>query len=379
MRKKVVLSEVVESALYPVAVLGDLHIGIKDFDDNFFVYQNLFFDEIFLPEIKNRGIKNLVVLGDIFHNRKMVNIKFINNVKQLFRKFSEAFENIYITLGNHDFYYKNSYDISLADILLAECPNLRSLGDEFIKIDGQIQRDSLLVKYKINRQEYLDLFETIPEEDRKDVRYMYGHFDFVNFFYNSTTKNLDQTALNVRDVKNYFPNIVKVISGHYHTPQENDIIKYVGVPYQLSWSELGALLGFNIVTPDKIEFIKNPYDMFTKISLPEHKDIDTDIYCDTRYKQIFKVIYKENGYYLMADAFNRKLSEAGHDCITICLDNFNTQIQQEGNNEEICIEDLIKDYIMNCNQIVNDEKEDFYKLFIGLYEQSKNDISTIEI
>ena len=71
-----------------------------------------------------------------------------------------------------------------------------------------------------------------------------------------------------------FENIKYVFSGHYHTPQTNTFIKYLGVPYELSWSECDLNLGFYVLDNHKLEFHKNNNKMYFYKSFNTKDDVE---------------------------------------------------------------------------------------------------------
>lgn len=354
----------------PIAIVGDLHFGIKDSCDNYVAYQSMFFEDILFPKLKADNIKNIVILGDIFHNRKTVNIKVVDKVKTLFNQLSEIVDNIYITLGNHDFYYKTSYEISFVETLLAENPKIRTFGD---KAFGK----SLFVKYKTTRDEYVEFFKSV--KNREEIEYIYGHFDLVTFMYNAAMSNNNEFDLKAKDIRKYFPNLKKVFTGHYHSPQEKDFIKYLGVPYELTWSEAGQNLGFCVLKKDDVEFIKNPNIMYNKLILPLSEYLDTTKY-KTPYKQVFKIIYNDSKQFYEADRLNRELTDLGHNCIVINMELFkDPKISNDTmESSDMNIEHMIKEYIDCCEVVAPEDKEEFLAAFMNFYEQTKNEITTVE-
>ena len=88
-----------------VALISDLHFGIKKNDKIFQESQLKFFKEQLVDELKKRDINKIFVLGDIFDTRQSVNVQTENVVLDLFRNTFKDFE-VHVIVGNHDLYYK---------------------------------------------------------------------------------------------------------------------------------------------------------------------------------------------------------------------------------------------------------------------------------
>ena len=86
-----------------IALISDLHIGIKKQCPVFMESQLRFFREQFVPELTERGIKNVWVLGDVFDTRQQINTLVINKAIELFRDTLRDFD-IDVIVGNHDMY-----------------------------------------------------------------------------------------------------------------------------------------------------------------------------------------------------------------------------------------------------------------------------------
>ena len=74
-----------------VALISDLHFGIKKSDLKFQKSQLAFFEKQLVEELKMRDIKDIFVLGDVFDTRQAVNVQtsntFIKWVKDSFKDF----------------------------------------------------------------------------------------------------------------------------------------------------------------------------------------------------------------------------------------------------------------------------------------------------
>ena len=58
-----------------IAIIADLHFGVKKSDLVFQESQLRFFKCQFVPELKEKGIDTIVVCGDVFDTRQTVNVQ----------------------------------------------------------------------------------------------------------------------------------------------------------------------------------------------------------------------------------------------------------------------------------------------------------------
>ena len=68
-----------------IAIIADLHFGVKKSDQTFQDSQLRFFKCQFVPELKEKGIDTIVVCGDVFDTRQTVNVQTENVVINLFK------------------------------------------------------------------------------------------------------------------------------------------------------------------------------------------------------------------------------------------------------------------------------------------------------
>lgn len=93
---------------------------------------------MFFPELKKRGIKHCIHLGDAFDNRKSVDFWSLNWAKEnVYDKFRDLGITVYQIVGNHDCYYKNTNEVNSIESLLTEYDNIVPIsGPGEYDIDG---------------------------------------------------------------------------------------------------------------------------------------------------------------------------------------------------------------------------------------------------
>ena len=71
-----------------VAFLGDTHFGVRNDSLSHASHQRKFYQEVFFPTLKKRGIKDIIQLGDLLDRRKFVNFNTLHQAREMF--FDEA-------------------------------------------------------------------------------------------------------------------------------------------------------------------------------------------------------------------------------------------------------------------------------------------------
>lgn len=232
-----------------VALLADVHFGYGSIE--FLNSQLRFFREIFIPYCKKHGIKKIIQFGDLFENRRSLDIYVKNIVFDLFKTELKDFE-IYIYLGNHDVYYKNSNEIHSLKFL-SQFSNVRII--EQISEINFYGRKFLFVPWLYD----LMTFRTyVNENDVSDIDVCFGHFDIIGS--KMSKKAFSKSGLTKEIL---FKNFKKTFSGHYHSRSIEKIddseIIYTGMPYQLNRGDEGEERGFCVLDCDtlKYKFIEN--------------------------------------------------------------------------------------------------------------------------
>jgi DNA repair exonuclease SbcCD nuclease subunit len=59
---------------------------------------------------RDREIKDVLFLGDLFHDRQKIQVMAYHNTFQVFEEYRDL--NIYLLLGNHDLWFHDKWDIS---------------------------------------------------------------------------------------------------------------------------------------------------------------------------------------------------------------------------------------------------------------------------
>jgi DNA repair exonuclease SbcCD nuclease subunit len=345
-----------------IAILTDLHFGIRKNSDIYTESQIRFIKKQFIPYLKEHNIKKIFILGDIFDNRSSVDTKIHNIVFDLFHDDLSDFD-ITILIGNHDTYYNSSTNINSVKFL-SKFKNITLIEKTtLISIDN---KNIMLAPWIVDQTNF------IQEITDKTFDACFGHFDFKGFHFNKT--KVSEDGIDGSIFKNN--NCKKIFSGHFHIRSKqkfNDYeIVYIGSPYQLDRGDSDEERGFTILDLNNLEYehIDNNQSMkFIKIKYPQEitkemidgNSIDICIKYDDAYneKDIDEYVNKISKY---NPAFNPLIIIETENEINneIDLNKFNIN----------SIKDLIKEYI-DTLEIKN--KDEIYKIMTELYENSKGE------
>lgn len=201
-----------------IGIFTDIHIGLES-SSEFFHKENIKLAHWIKKHFIQNKVKDVYVLGDVFHNRKQINLESLKNAADFFEILSDF--TIHILTGNHDcFFLDNSEVHSLS--LLKGWKNI-TIYDKPVVIE----------ETGISMIPWGTPIDEIPEAD-----YVFGHFEIAGFEMQGTVceKGMRGGDL-VKKAKK------AVYSGHFHKPQTrrygNKAINYLGSPYQHNFGERG--------------------------------------------------------------------------------------------------------------------------------------------
>jgi DNA repair exonuclease SbcCD nuclease subunit len=246
-----------------VALVTDTHFGARSDSipiDNFI---RKFYEECFWPEIDKHGIRTIFHLGDCFDRRKYINFNTLKSCREYF--FDQAKKRdiqLVMIVGNHDTFFKNTNGVNAHSLLLKEYDNILAYSGP---TDYSISGRTILLMPWICTENYEESMEAIKLTNSKVC---FGHFEIAGFQMYKGHDNddgFDPKLFNKFDL---------VCSGHFHHRSNNGNIHYLGNPYELTWADYDDPRGFHLFdTSDlSLEFIQNPFNIFTKIYYDDTKD-----------------------------------------------------------------------------------------------------------
>jgi len=345
-----------------VAIITDQHFGARNDSIAFLDYFQKFYDNVFFPCLLEHGIHDVLVLGDTFDRRKYVNFYALQRAKEMFfDKLADNGISVHMLAGNHDTYFKNTNNVNSPDLLLREYNNINVIDKPTtITIDGV---DICMMPWICpeNYQESLDEIKNTKAD------LCMGHFEIAGFAMYRGMESHEGLS------KETFDKFDMVFSGHYHHKSDDKHIFYVGNPYELTWQDYNDPRGFHLFDLGNrdLEFIRNPYSMFTRIS---YDDKDTDpIDLDTidLKDQFVKLIVTNKTDYYKFDRFIQKLYNKGCHDIKVVEDM--SEFQEGEIGEEINLEDTLSVLSHFIDSIETDmDKEKIKSYMRGLYTEAVN-------
>jgi hypothetical protein len=252
--------------------------------------------------------------------------------------------------GNHDTYFKNTNDVNSVDLLLREYQNVVVLDTpQTIHLEyGEVNHDVCMIPW-ICAENY---DRCMSEIKNTSASVCMGHFEIDGFaMYRGmpSHEGLDRGLFNKFDF---------TFSGHYHHKSSDGDIYYLGNPYELTWQDYNDPRGFHLfdLSSRKLEFIRNPYTMFHKITYDDKLETITELtnkdfssYTNTYVKVV--VVNKTNPY--LFDKFMNNLYNVNPADITIAEDFTD---YSEGLDDEMV--DQAEDTLTVLNKFVDTIKED---------------------
>ena len=292
--------------------------------------------------------------------RKFVNFSILSQIRTRFmdRLRDEGIE-MHCILGNHDVYYRNTNMINSIkelfdnDLILYETPTIVNFDGLDIGLFPWVNKE--------NYDESMDFLKT------SSAPIIVGHLELEGYQVMRGVKY--DGGMNAKILERFD----RVFSGHFHCRQEKDNVYYMGTQYQITFADLNETKGFHILDTDtrEIEFIENPYKMFSAITYDD-KDGPPDVdELDCSYlKDSYVKLYVENKNHPYSfERYMDKLYGCGVAKITVVEET----IDSSWTKEEIV--DLAQDTVTLINNEVDlieevKDKAKMKKIIKDLYMES---------
>ena len=243
-------------------LVTDTHLGIYQASDIWHEITLDLFKEL-RDECVRNDIRQIIHLGDFFHDRKSLNTKAQKYAHKICLLFEDSGIEMYIVVGNHDCYYKNK--IHPHSLEFMKMYNSICIVDEPIIVDNIC----------------LCPWGSMPIEGPE---YVMGHFQFSGFLMNNSYRCKNGFNPNDESWSRYR----KIFSGHFHTPSEEKNIIYIGSAFQQNFNDVGSKRGYYIFS-DGLKFTQYHHaPEFIKI------DAGTDIDKYNIEGNIIRLIFTEN-------------------------------------------------------------------------------------
>ncbi|MBG24022.1 MAG: hypothetical protein CMF22_11270 [Idiomarinaceae bacterium] len=235
-------------------LIGDLHFGAKNDSDK----HNLQLLEMLDWVCEEFGHYDQVVqLGDYFDHRTKIQLQTLERAVEGAKKLSTTFgkENTHVIVGNHDLFYLSRLDVT----------STRAIEPHVTLIDRVVDMgDGIIATPWVIEGPQWDEICNLGDSNR----FLLAHLELNGFKVNDAYTM--EHGHSPKELRGY----EKVITGHYHTPQLQKNIQYVGTPIPFTMNEANEDHGIWTLDTDTGELEFHVYDRVKVISVP-YTDIET--------------------------------------------------------------------------------------------------------
>lgn len=263
----------------PYAVISDLHCHIWTMfgstgADGINTRLRSILDEVLrcAGTLKLAGGDTIVIAGDIFHTRGVLDPEVLNPVRSTFDALVRSGFKIHIIPGNHDLKSRNTRELSssvenLSRKALDEFnPGfIRLYNEPFLlsKLSGQV--GAAFVPWRENTKELLQDIERLAKDLKPAERQLtdlFIHAGIQGILTGHVTADLTDDMLGKFGFRHVF-------AGHYHNhkPMKHNVFS-VGATTHQTWSDVGTRAGYLLVDEDsgKVTFHDSKAPKFVDVS-----------------------------------------------------------------------------------------------------------------
>lgn len=348
-----------------IAILTDLHLGARNDSLHMLEAQEKFYQKIFFPELRKRGIKTILNLGDTFDRRKIINFQTLARADEFFFFDLADFE-YHAVVGNHDTFFANVNETNSPSLL--QTPQ----KDHHIYVDDleELEFDGLKIAMCpwLTRTNKDNLMEKIS---KSKASILMGHFAIEGF--EMMKGRLCEGGLD----RSIFKKFDAVYSGHFHHGSVHGNIRYLGAPYEMTWSDYKEPRGFWILdtkTRD-LEFVKNPYRLFYKLNYDDSKltaadlaNMDFSMLAKTYVKLVIKIKSNE----VLYEQFMTKLQDSGLADLKVLEDSLDLEsvdITDDLDDAKDTV-DILNSYIDEIPDLNENKNKKLKTLINNLYQEA---------
>ena len=327
-----------------IALLTDTHYGARKNSKLFHEFFQKFYDNIFFPTLKERGITECVHLGDAFDCRKSVDFWALQWAKEnVYDKFRDLGIKLHQIVGNHDAYYKNTIDINAVDGLLESYDNVVRVSEP---MECKIGGEKIVLVPWICEENAEQTWNLVKKTKAKVVM---GHLELTGF------EVIPGMRMEHGEDPAKFKKFERVFSGHYHHKSTRGNVTYLGNTYQMFWNDCNHIRGFHIYDTEthELEFIPNTYTIFEKIYYEDtpHQMFDTS----EMEGKIVKVVVRKKSKQLAFEKFIDKIHKSGCSDLKV-VENFEVDDEDVDLDGEKC-----EDTLTFLNKYIDDSDFDLEK------------------
>jgi DNA repair exonuclease SbcCD nuclease subunit len=246
-----------------IALITDTHWGVRNDSPVFLDYFKKSIDEFFLPYLEKHNIQHCIHLGDLVDRRKYININTAHRLNTDFLKpLNRTGIKTHIIAGNHDEYYKDTYEVNvLRELVAGKYHNIDIYSvPTNITIDGT---DLLLLPWITpDNEEY-----AINAIKTTKAQICLAHLDLAGFEMYKGMVSDHGTDISL------FDGFDRVVTGHYHHRSTHGNITYMGAFTEHIWSDYNDPRGFAILDTETriLDFVDNPFGVFAMVGYDDVK------------------------------------------------------------------------------------------------------------
>ena len=210
---------------------------------------------------QKRDIKNVIVCGDLFHEKQKFDVETYQLAFKLFQRYGELGLKTWVLMGNHDMYHKSQWEIS-SIIPLGAIPNVKIINNPCtLDIDGY--PISFLPYTENPVGDIKELFNT----NHATNKILCGHLAVDGAILNSIAHTISDVPIEhdgdmMKLEVDHFNKWDRVFLGHYHCEQQlNSKVEYIGSPLELSYGEAHSKKHIIVFDPESLkkEYIINDF------------------------------------------------------------------------------------------------------------------------
>jgi DNA repair exonuclease SbcCD nuclease subunit len=227
-----------------------------------------------------KKIKNIVFLGDLFHDRQKIDVLTYQKTFEIFEEHLCGNElNLTLLLGNHDLWHYQKLDVSSVNPL-RNLPGVRIVNSPSVEVLSDKEEKFFFAMLPYTHNPIEDLKKIDQEwnsKNPKNQKILGGHVSVDGAIWNVRYNTTSDVAIEhdgdmVRVGPEIFDSWDRVFLGHYHAAQKlNEKVEYVGSPLQLSFGEAFQdkhLIIYDTESDEK-EYVKNTFS-------PKHYILNED-------------------------------------------------------------------------------------------------------
>lgn len=245
-----------------IAIIADLHFGVKRSDLVFQESQLRFFKCQFVPELKEQGVDTIVVCGDVFDTRQTVNVQTENVVINLFKDTLKDF-NVHIIVGNHDMFHTTTTEVNslkcldlLPNVTVYETPTEIEFGG----------KSTLMLPWLIDDTDFDQIV-------LKNYKFCFAHLEAVGF---DMGGRVSENGLSLQKI---ISKIDHTFTGHFHNRSNRETLDgktfcYDGSPYQITRIDRNQERGYIVLDTDTEEYTWHNNNQSMKFQVFTYPNVD---------------------------------------------------------------------------------------------------------